>query len=231
MDLAQAELRVASLYAGCEPMLQIIREGRDPHGETAVALGLASGPDDAQWKKMRGVGKRGNFSLIFGIGPSKFKADLRLQVGVDLPLQQVQGIVRDWNGLYPQFGTAIQTHMNHARRNGWTPIRDNIRRYYTDYERAIHDEHKAFNSKVQGNLGYFGRAWMVQVDQLLMQAGVDPDQAGLLLNIHDALLLMLPDTPEGQALAYQSAQIARDMWVQWFPGVPGDVDVSEWRSA
>lgn len=231
MDLAQAELRVASLFAGCERMLQIVREGRDPHGETAIELGLATGSDDPRWKAMRGVGKRGNFSLIFGIGPAKFKADLRLQVGIDLPLPQVQKIVRDWNALYPEFGEAINNHMKHARRAGWTPIRDGIRRYYTEYERQIHDEHKAFNSKVQGNLGYFGREWMVAVDELLMVAGVDTDRAGLLLNIHDALLLMVPDTDDGQRLAYASAQIARDLWAQWFPGVPGDVDVTEWQTA
>jgi len=231
LDLAQAELRVASLYAGCERMLQLIREGRDPHGETAIELGLAPGPDDPTWYKMRGVGKRGNFSLIFGIGPDKFRADLKLQVGVDLGQTRTRKLVQDWNALYPEFKTAIYSHMHHAERHGWTPIRDGIRRYYSLAERAYHEEHKAFNSKVQGNLGYFGRAWMVEVDRLLMDAGVDSDTAGLLLNIHDALAIMVPDTPEGEGLVQQCAQIARDLWVQWFPGVPGDVDVAPWSKA
>lgn len=231
MDLAQAELRVASLYAGCERMLGLIRQGRDPHGETAIELNLATGPDHPEWYKMRGVGKRGNFSLIFGIGPDKFRQDLKTQVGVDLGQSRTRKLVQDWNDLYPEFKRAIGTHMRHAERHGWTPIRDGIRRYYSAAERAYHEEHKAFNSKVQGNLGYFGRAWMVGVDRLLMDAGVDTDLAGLLLNIHDALVVMVPDTPEGEALVQQCAQIARDLWIQWFPGVPGDVDVSPWSKA
>lgn len=228
LDLAQAELRVAALYAGCERMLQIITERRDPHGETAVELGLATGPDDPQWYKMRGVGKRGNFSLIFGIGPDKFRADLKTQVGVDLGQARTRRLVSDWNDLYPEFKRAIGTHMRHAERNGWVPIRDGIRRYYSAAEKAYHDEHSAFNSKVQGNLGYFGRAWMVKVDQLLMDAGVDPDAAGLLLQIHDSLVVCVPDGCEG--LIEHSARMGEELWATWFPGVPGEVDRKIWGS-
>ena len=65
----------------------------------------------------------------------------------------------------------------------------------------------------------------------LIREGVDPDTAGLLLNIHDALVLMVPDTDRGQELVCQAAQVARDMWSVWFPGVPGDVDVAPWSKA
>lgn len=230
MDLAQAELRVAALYAGCERMLQIIRERRDPHGETAIELGLATGPDDPGWKHMRGVGKRGNFSLIFGVGADRFRADLKTQVGVDLGQPRTRRLVKDWNDLYPEFKQAINSHMHHAERHGWTPIRDGIRRYYTAQERAYHEEHKAFSSKVQGNLGYFGRAWMVEVDQYLIEQGVDADLAGLLLNIHDALVVMVPLDAETR-LIEECVKIGLSLWEDWFPGVKGDIDYGPWAKA
>lgn len=61
MDLAQAELRVAAWMAPAMKMLQIVREGRDPHGELASAtFGVKKGDDD--WFLYRQVGKRGNFA-------------------------------------------------------------------------------------------------------------------------------------------------------------------------
>lgn len=225
MDLAQAELRVASLYAKCQRMLDIIGEGRDPHGETATALFDVT-PASPDWKKMRGVGKRGNFSLIFGIGHVKFRADVRKQTGVDLGAAEAKRVVTDWNTLYPEFKTTLNVYDRMAQRNGFTTIRDGIRRYYTDYEKLAHDTYKAFNSKVQGNLGYFGREWMVRTDAYLLEQGVEADH-GLLLNIHDALLVELPaDRPE---LAVACADVARNMWPTWFAGVPGGVDLELWE--
>lgn len=224
MDLAQAELRVASLFAKCERMLEIIGEDRDPHGETATSL-FGVSPDESRWKELRQVGKRANFSLIFGIGPTKFRADTKNQTGVDLGKTGTEKLVRDWNGLYPEFKQTLNLYDRMAQRDGFTTIRPGIRRYYTDYEKLAHDTYKAFNSRVQGNLGYFGREWMVRVDQYLMDQGVSPDH-GLLLNIHDALLVSVPtNRPE---LAHHCARIAQELWPIWFDGVPGGVDVAKW---
>lgn len=244
MDLAQAELRVAALYAQCLKMLEIIREGRDPHGETAIELGLSE-PDRPNWKQMRTVGKRGNFSLIFGVGAVTFQKDLRSQVGIDLGAAKTRKIVSDWRALYPEFGKKIESEMQLANQRGWSEIRGPVRRWYSEMELHCHsckkspcrcnqfanDTHKAFNQQVQGNLGEFGKQWMVRSNRHLVDAGLDDLREGLLLQIHDALLVMVPDNAEGERLAHDCADIARSMWAQWFPGVPGDVDVSLWSNA
>jgi DNA polymerase I-like protein with 3'-5' exonuclease and polymerase domains len=220
LDLAQAELRVAALYAKCQAMLDIIAANRDPHGETATSLWHIT-PDDPAWDVYRGVGKRANFSLIFGIGPDRFRDDTWSQTGVDLGQGATRKLHRDWHKLYPEFKAAINIYMRLAERDGYTHIRDGIRRYYSEIEVATHDQHKAFSSKVQGNLGYFGRAWMVKVNEFVKQH-VDPAH-GLLLQVHDAVYLELPQDA-GQQLAGQCADIGRQLWERWFPGVPGDVD-------
>ena len=248
MDLMQAELRVASQFARCQPMIDIFSAGRDPHGETAIALGIAKGPDDANWKLTRGViGKRANFSLIFGIGHVKFRDDVRKQSGLDLESPdhvcanpytskkaactpkncKVKKLVTDWRELYPEFGRAIDLHSRMAERDGWTMIRDGVRKWYTEREVLMHDWHKGFNNRVQGNIGLLTKTWAVQVDDYLMnECGIDPLYGGLLLNIHDALLLLLP--AGSQELADRCAQFGRDLWDEWFI-VPGGVDLARWR--
>lgn len=242
MDLAQAELRHAAMVAECVTMLEILEAGKDPHGETAIALGLSAGPDDPSpkfdWFKARSViAKRSNFSLIFGIGPTKFRADLRKQSGIDFGDKVVKEIHRDWNALYPEFRRAINKWMKSARRAGFTPVRDGVRRYYSEKERTCYnckqvrcrcggeadDLHKAFNQHVQGNLGEFGQEWMQRADALLIEAGIDPIFGGVLLQTHDSLSVMVP--VELVHLVEACADIAREMWKEWFPGVPGGVDV------
>lgn len=247
MDLQQAELRVASQIARCLAMIEMFTAGLDPHGETAKNLGLASGPDDPGWFKARSViAKRANFALIFGIGHVKFRADVRKQSGLDLESPdhvcvnpytskakactprncKVKKLVTDWRELYPEFSRAIDVHSRMAERDGWTMIREGHRKWYTDREKLMHDQHKAFNNRVQGNIGLLTKTWAIRVDQMLIDEGIDPAFGGLLLNIHDALLLMLP--ADRRDLAEAAAQIGRDLWDQWFI-VPGGVDLSRWH--
>lgn len=243
MDLMQAELRVATQFARCVKMWETIEQNRDPHGETAIGLGLVTGPEDPGWYKGRSViGKRSNFSLIFGIGHVKFRADLRKQSGLDLEEPghiclgggkrgcqrrncKVKELVEAWHELYPEFRPAINSHMRIAEYDHRIQVRDDHYRYWTELEIKQHDYHKAFNNKVQGNIGMFTKQWMREVDDLLMSRGI-PDHAGLLLQIHDALLLMLPTGM--RALAEECADIARQMWEDWFE-IPGGVDVEPWK--
>jgi hypothetical protein len=243
MDLMQAELRVATQFARCVRMWETIEQNRDPHGETAIGLGLVTGPEDPGWYKGRSViGKRSNFSLIFGIGHVKFRADLRKQSGLDLERPdhvcvtgakrgctrrgcKVKELVEGWHELYPEFRPAIDSHMMVAEYDKRIRIREDYFRHWTKLEILKHDYHKAFNNKVQGNIGLFTKAWMVEADDLLMSRGI-PDHAGLLLQIHDALLVMLPVGM--RALAEECADIARQMWAEWFE-IPGGVDVEPWK--
>jgi hypothetical protein len=242
MDLMQAELRVATQFARCVRMWETIEQNRDPHGETAIGLGLVTGPDDPGWYKGRSViGKRSNFSLIFGIGHVAFRRDLRKQSGLDLESPshvcasgkrgctrrncKVKELIEAWHELYPEFRPVINSHMNAAEYDHRVLVRGDQYRYFTDVEIAYHDFHKAFNNKVQGNIGMFTKAWMCEADDLLMSRGI-PNDAGLLLQIHDALLVMLPVGM--RALADECAQIARDMWADWFE-IPGGVDVEPWK--
>lgn len=234
LDLAQAELRVGAMFAECERMMRMIESGEDLHNFTTKAL-FKLQEKDPHWGKMRQVGKRANFSLLFGSGGETFMKMVRKETGIDLGLPLAEKTARDWNGLYPEFSRAITSHSERVQRrqvrnrHGWVTLNNGERRWFERYE----DVHKAFNQRVQGNLAQYGIDWMLESDAYLRGAlGREFDhKVGLLLTIHDSQNILVPDTKEGEAMVDACVQIGKDLWKQWFPGIPGDVDKKAWKAA
>lgn len=230
LDLAQAELRVAAWLADCTTMLRMISEGADLHTFTTKEL-FDMGPDNPEFGKYRQVGKRGNFSLIFGSGGQTFKKMVSKETGIILEDHEASRIVREWNALYPEFSGAIDKHMAKVERRqirhgyGWIDLLNGSRRYFERHE----DVHKAFNQRVQPNLAQFGIDWMLRSEDLLRSEGIGlPGQHdGLLLTIHDSQVILAPATDAGHQAVEACAQLGRDLWKNTFP-VPGDVDLKRW---
>lgn len=260
MDLAQAELRVAAWFAVAKNMLAIIGEGRDPHGELATtAFGVKKGDDD--FFQFRQVSKRGNFSLIFGIGRDKLRADIKTQTGLVLPWDEVDNLRDTFRDMHPEFGRAIKTEsrralMNYDHRSKTSHVtlvtgrKNGVSSFEMDRDwdeeldkpvGPVKGMHKAFNRKVQGSIGEFAKAWMVLADAYLMDAlqEVDPEgRHGLLIQIHDALVISVPEGEWGNMLAKQVRQLGIDLWDQWWRRptgdggelfVPGDIDLNVWN--
>lgn len=241
LDLAQAELRVAALYANCERMLSLINADQDLHGDAATQL-FKVYPQDENWGQLRNVAKRANFSLIFGVGAEKLQADIESQTGLVLSMSEARSLVRDWNALYPEFQKAIQHHMDvvdrrkreHPHGLGWIDTRNGERRWFQPDE----DTHKAFNQRVQPNLAQFGIDWWLSVeravtaelgDDILVDDGsLEPvGRVGVVMLIHDSIVMLLP-RDSGERIAAEARQKGRDLWSRFFAGVPGDVDVKRW---
>lgn len=239
LDLEQAELRVGAMFAGCTSMLDMIAKGVDLHTYTTKALFPNVPESDPLFKdKWRQVGKRGNFSLGFGSGGVTFRKMVSKETGIRLEDHESTRIVRDWNSLYPEWGQAIDKHQNVVAKrqykygHGWIDLVNGERRWFQEYEEA----HKAFNQRVQSNLGQFAIDWMLKTDEHLrnaitLQHHANRDnigEAGLVLTIHDSQVLLLPDNDYGKELADQCAGFGRDLWKVMFPDVPGGVDFHEW---
>lgn len=232
LDLAQAELRVAALYANCERMLKMMEAGEDLHTFTTTELfGLVPGDDD--FPAMRQVGKRGNFSLCFGSGWETFAGMVSKETSIRLKPAEASRIVRDWNALYPEFKHAIDRHMEQVIRRqnrfgaGWVQTKNGERRWWQRGE----DAHKAFNQRVQTSLAQFGIDWMLETDAYLREdEELEGMGGGLVLTIHDSQVLLLP-TDRGQAIADRCAKFATKLWAQWFPGVDGWSEAKQWKLA
>lgn len=232
LDLAQAELRVAALYAQCGRMLEMMAAGEDLHTFTTQEL-FNLKPGDNEFPKYRQVGKRGNFSLCFGSGADTFARMVSKETGIRLPPREAHRIVRDWNALYPEFSRAIDRHMEQVIRRqnrfgaGWVQVGNGERRWWQRGE----DAHKAFNQRVQTSLAQFGIDWMLETDSYLQEDDeLEEMGGGLVLTIHDSQVLLLP-LDRGQAIADRCAKFATYLWKQWFPGVDGWSEAKQWRLA
>lgn len=235
LDLAQAELRVAALFAGCTPMLELIHAGEDLHAATARAL-FRSSPDDDKWGFHRNVSKRGNFSLIFGSGPESFQDDLEKQTGIRLSLNEATVLVKDWNALYPDFKRAIYKHkgvveerMSRNKGVGWIETANGERRWFVPGE----ETHKAFNQRVQPSLAQFGIDWWLWSERYLVEQYSDAPinglvgRVGMVMTIHDSQILLLPKG-EGEKHVKVIVDYGVKLWQDRFPGVPGDIDAKRW---
>jgi DNA polymerase I-like protein with 3'-5' exonuclease and polymerase domains len=225
LDLAQAELRVAALYANCERMLMLINNGDDLHGDAATQL-FGVTEKDPNWGEMRNVAKRANFSLIFGVGADKLRGDIESQTGIVLSYEDTKKLVHDWNDLYPEYRRAIEMHQNIVERRqrdqlGWVTLWNGERRWFQQEEEA----HKAFNQRVQPALAQFGLDWWLLADQHL-NLGDDPNE-GIVMTVHDSIVLQLAtDKAEDTSLSVQA--LGMDLWNDVFPGVPGAIDRKRW---
>lgn len=235
-DLAQAELRVAAREAQCQTMLDMILAGDDLHGYTTTALfGLEAG--DAKWKQFRNVGKRANFSLVFGSGWLTFQSMVRRECQVVLSNSEARRVVEEWRALYPEFARAIDKWSRVADRRGFIPLESGRpdgerRRWYKDGS----DTHSAFNQRVQGSLAEYAKDWLLTTDSLcrelgLAQRGVREGvgRGGLCLVIHDSQVLLLPDELVVNVTARVQAA-GEELWQQYWPGLPGGVDPGRWAA-
>ncbi len=247
MDLAQAELRVAADMAGCTRMLEMIAAGEDLHGYTAREL-FGVDENDERWGEYRQVAKRGNFSLIFGVGWETFSATLWKEAGVDWGEGETRAMISAWNALYPEYKAAIRRHeeavMNRYGKHGVGWIEDKAtgeRRWFTKWDieyfnprtqRLEKGAHKAFNQRVQPALAQYGiDRWLGEERYLTDRAkreGWD-EGAGLVLMVHDSSVLLLPEGV-GEEVTADLKVMGEDLWDRRFPGLPGGLDISRWAA-
>ncbi len=219
-DLAQAELRLAAAWAKCDRMLDAIKHGRDLHGETTRELFKIT-PDDPQWDFYRQLGKRGNFTLVFGAGGETFANMIAKETGVALGRDEANKIVADWNAIFPEYKRAINRWSRYVEEHRSVPLASR-RGFATGRERvfrADEDDHKAFNQIVQASLAEFMRDWLIQVQRLMDSEGLGYVDGigwtGLLLTIHDSLVCLLPQERD-ETIAASVVRIAQELWQEYF---------------
>jgi DNA polymerase I-like protein with 3'-5' exonuclease and polymerase domains len=238
LDLANAELRIAALYADANSMLDLIKTGQDVHTVTAQEL-FGTSPGDPTWERDRMVGKRGNFSLIFDVGWETFQEMVYKQADIRLSEEESRRIVREWKALYPEFKRAVDRHSRKVderrRRNkdlGWVQVWNGERRWYgkdRDPKKRgeLEDTHSAFNQRVQTALGQFAIEWWLAVEREGMERFGGPGGLGLVMMVHDSADILVPDNAQGEAFIEWCQEEGVRIWDRVFPGVPGGVDAKE----
>lgn len=217
LDLAQAELRVATKYARCARMAKMLEDGIDVHGDTTInVLGVEEGAPD--WKLKRDIGKRLTFSAIFQIGAEHFQEILSKMTGIVMPIEECSRYVQTWRRRYPEYGQMYYRALNKAKRDGWVPILPGsefeTRHWFTQYD----DLAAAWNRTVQGSLAEAFKMWMIEVEKEWPGA--------LILTVHDSLLLELP-ARGAKKVAHEAAALGAEMMTRLFQ-TEMEVDAEPW---
>lgn len=218
LDLSQAELRVASQYAKCERMLELLGQGADLHGITCQeVLGVEPGAPD--WKAKRDIAKRLTFGGIFQIGGETFQATLGKLANIYLPVHQCDAMVRGWREMYPEFGVAYRKAERVARAKGRVKQLPGTEYETLSWLGERDYPNTAWNRIVQGSLAEFLKLWLREVERRW--------PGYMILTVHDSIVLETPEG-EGEPIAVAVADLGAEMFTEIF-GIQGKVDYGRWR--
>ncbi len=196
-DWSQLELRLLAHLAQDRALIEAYRHGHDVHRRTAAALlGLDEGAVTAEDRE---VGKAVNYATIYGQGPSA----LAEQLGVSP--QQARAFIDAFFQAWPGVAAWRDRTIVEAHANGFVTTWAGRRRYLpelTHRDRAdqAYGERAALNTPIQGSGADLCKRALLAADRGL------PEGAGLVLQIHDELLVeCLPDQVEEVAAVLRAA--------------------------
>lgn len=187
-DISQAEIRIATAVARCQPMLDGIEAGDDSHS-IACRLMFADQfagfegreEEHPKWDEFRQVAKRCNLGILYGAGVKVIQEQIAKFTGITYPLRQIGGFRDRWLEAFPEFGDALERAQKRAEAQGFVKLHNGRIRWFSEFEPS----HKAFNQFVQGSLAEVMKDVMCEVEDTYPDA--------LLLQIHDSLILEIPD--------------------------------------
>ena len=202
-DYSQIELRIMAHLSGDEGLLRAFAEERDVHQATAAEVfGV---PLESVTPDQRRSAKAINFGLIYGM--SAF--GLARQLGVE------RGAAQRYVDLYFERYPGVKRYMDEtrarARDTGWVETVFGRRLYLPDIRsrnRALQQyaERSAINAPMQGTAADIIKLAMIAVDDWCRREA--PDQARLIMQVHDELVLEVRQDAAGAAADAVRARMA-----------------------
>jgi DNA polymerase I-like protein with 3'-5' exonuclease and polymerase domains len=223
VDIAQAEVRVATHAAKCRPMWEVLAAGGDIHGDTAIKV-FDVDPGHPEWSMYRTLAKRLTFATLYGAGAQTFRDTIRIQAGIDASLAQCKEWLDEYKGTFPEFQRLYYNAQSDVRARGFVTLVGGRRRWFDSYERQFKVQ-KAFNQIIQGSVAEAMKRIKVEVEVAY---------PGILLNeIHDSLMLEVPAGDEGRAQVTLVEGMMLTVLEDMFPGwdefvIPWAVDAKPW---
>ncbi len=187
-DYSQVELRILAHVSG-EPVLkEAFARNEDIHARTAAEV---LGKDQASLTKdERNVAKMVNFGIIYGISA------FGLSENLEIPREQAQAYIDTYLARFPHVQDFIQRTIEQAGRDGYVTTLLGRRRPVPEIRasnrqtRAL-GERLAVNSVMQGTAADVIKVAMIRIHNRLRDEG---RAARLVLQVHDELLLEVPET-------------------------------------
>jgi len=98
-DLPASQLRIASIVAQDEHLIEAIKANKDLHRETAARL-FEKSPEEVTDEE-RQIGKTANFQLLFGSGVEEFQKKLNHSTGQEFSFNKAKKLMKAFLKAYP----------------------------------------------------------------------------------------------------------------------------------
>jgi DNA polymerase-1 len=187
VDYSQIELRLAADVADVPALKEAFRTGADIHAMTASQVfGIpAEGMDPMVRRRAKAI----NFGIIYGISPF----GLGQQLGI--PQGEAKAYIEAYFQRYPGIRDYMDRTKRFARERGYVLTIFGRRCYMPGINdknpaRRSFMERASINAPLQGSAADIIKRAMIRVPPALVTAGL---KARMLLQVHDELLLEVPD--------------------------------------
>jgi len=186
-DYSQVELRILAHFSG-EPVLrEAFERGEDIHTATAAEV-LGKEPATLT-KDERNVAKMVNFGIIYGI------SSFGLSENLEIPREEAQAYIDTYLARFPRVQEFIARTIAQASADGYVTTLLGRRRPIPELRAANRQtrslgERLAVNTVMQGTAADVIKVAMIRIHERLRAEGRG---ARLVLQVHDELLLEVPD--------------------------------------
>lgn len=186
-DYSQIELRILAQFSKDTGLIDAFLTNQDIHIQTASQIFEVS--LDQVSSAQRNIGKRLNFSILYGLTPYGLSKDL------DIPFADAKKYIERYFQQYPKVLYWMTCVVEEVKKTGYTKTLYGRRRYLP----GIYEKNKnlyelarriAINTPVQGTAAEITKMGMIQFYKEIIKHGL---QAKILLQIHDELLVTCPD--------------------------------------
>ena len=186
-DYSQIELRILAHYTQDPALLAAFKEGRDIHAQTAAQI-FDITPEEVT-NDQRQVGKKINFSIMYGLTPFGLSKDLGIKPGV------AKEYIDNYFATYAGVRSWMDQVIEEAKERGYVATMLGRRRYVPglhERNRNIQEAEKrvAINAPIQGTAADLIKIAMLSINKELLQQNLKARQV---LQIHDELLLQVPE--------------------------------------
>ncbi len=186
-DYSQIELRVLAYYSQDPILVQAFLKDLDIHTQTAVSLFDISAEKVAH--EHRQIGKRINFSILYGLTPYGLSKDLGISFA------EAKHYIEKYFAQYPKVSSWMDDVLEETKEKGYVTTFWGRRRYIPGiYEknRSLYEEacRVAINTKAQGTAAEIMKKGMIALAEKLKTNNLD---AYIVLQIHDELIISVAE--------------------------------------
>lgn len=182
-DYSQIELRVLAYFSQDEALVNAFLQNQDIHKTTAAKL--FDCPLDQVTSEQRQIGKRINFSILYGLTPYGLSKDL------DISFNEAKVYIERYFAQYPHVQAWMESVVRETKEFGYVTTYWGRRRYIP----GIYEQNKnlydlarrvAINTKAQGTAAEIMKIGMIDLVQAFKKHTLD---AHVRLQIHDEVLV------------------------------------------